>query len=295
MTTDSDQPTSADGSCCEQQQQQQQQQHIKRPMNPFMVWAQTRRKVIAAENPKLHNSDISRRLGEEWRTLPDKEKQPFRDEASRLKSEHRAAHPDYKYQPKCKKRPASTQQQSDSSGEDCGDHQNLQQLAKHPKLQDSEINCKKLDQSTAEVQQVLTPTIHAYDQPPADQSEILLPPLQPQPQQQQQQYVCQVPSYSQVIYVDQNQLNYLLQQQQQQQQQYVVPNQLEQVTSAAQSEGQLQQQHLQHQSFYGPNYQLDPTSSFIYHQQQQPQLALPDSAFYSHSAPNDGALMLSQL
>uniref|UniRef100_A0A1I8IKX6 Sex-determining region Y protein n=1 Tax=Macrostomum lignano TaxID=282301 RepID=A0A1I8IKX6_9PLAT len=46
-----------------------------------------------------------RRLGEEWRTLPDKEKQPFRDEASRLKSEHRAAHPDYKYQPKCKKRP----------------------------------------------------------------------------------------------------------------------------------------------------------------------------------------------
>jgi len=76
--------------------------HIKRPMNAFMVWSQLERRKIIEVTPDKHNAEISKELGRRWKLLPDEARQPYIEEAERLRILHQKEFPDYKYKPRKK-------------------------------------------------------------------------------------------------------------------------------------------------------------------------------------------------
>jgi len=65
-----------------------------------MVWSQIERRRVSAADPKLHNAEISRRLGARWRRLSTVERRPYVEEAERLRVMHSVEFPDYKYTPR---------------------------------------------------------------------------------------------------------------------------------------------------------------------------------------------------
>ena len=137
--------------------------HVKRPMNAFMIWSSRKRRELARENPRLHNSQISKILGSEWRKLTEDEKQKFFAQAKLISELHMIEHPDYKYRPK--RRPkkkylkhnsasvshgdsctflCACQHRSSSSPEDYRQEgESVQQLNGKELLQETEVSIKK--------------------------------------------------------------------------------------------------------------------------------------------------------
>ena len=62
-------------------------------MNSFMGFATEKRKQLRKENPKMHNKEISKLLGVEWKALSVDEKAPYIKESKRLRTEYEKATP----------------------------------------------------------------------------------------------------------------------------------------------------------------------------------------------------------
>ena len=78
-------------------------------MNAFMVWSQLERRKIIEVTPDKHNAEISKELGRRWKLLPEEARQPYIEEAERLRILHQKEYPDYKYKPRKKaKQPLMT-------------------------------------------------------------------------------------------------------------------------------------------------------------------------------------------
>ena len=86
--------------------------HVKRPMNAFMVWSQIERRKISEIQPDMHNAEISKRLGKRWKQLTDEDRQPYVEEAERLRLLHMQEYPDYKYRPRKKVKPVPKTEQA---------------------------------------------------------------------------------------------------------------------------------------------------------------------------------------
>ena len=117
-------------------------------MNAFMVWSQIERRRIIEQQPDIHNAEISKNLGKQWKELCEEEKDPFIQEAERLRILHLQEYPDYKYRPRKKpiKSPPPPPSRSSvpvgtliatpvkSSGKPPADHQQLQKSKHHQTL-----------------------------------------------------------------------------------------------------------------------------------------------------------------
>ncbi len=71
-------------------------------MNAFMVWSQLERRKIIEVTPDKHNAEISKELGRRWKLLTEEARQPYHEEADRLRVLHQKEYPDYKYKPRKK-------------------------------------------------------------------------------------------------------------------------------------------------------------------------------------------------
>ena len=71
-------------------------------MNAFMVFSHYQRRKIVENQPDIHNAEISKRLGREWKEMKESQKLPYIQEADKLRELHLREYPGYKYQPKKK-------------------------------------------------------------------------------------------------------------------------------------------------------------------------------------------------
>ncbi|OBA24815.1 HMG-box, partial [Hanseniaspora valbyensis NRRL Y-1626] len=77
---------------------------VRRPRNAFILFRSHQHKIfingfLNAGKAIPHNSEISKMIGTQWRSLSPKEKAVWENAALKEREEHLSKYPDYKYQP----------------------------------------------------------------------------------------------------------------------------------------------------------------------------------------------------
>ncbi|KAK7525085.1 uncharacterized protein IWZ02DRAFT_375012, partial [Phyllosticta citriasiana] len=73
---------------------------IPRPRNAFILYRQHHHAAIVAENPGLANPEISKIIGEQWRSEPESIREEWKRLADEEKLRHQQQYPEYRYQPR---------------------------------------------------------------------------------------------------------------------------------------------------------------------------------------------------
>lgn len=73
------------------------QKRVPRPMNSFMIFAKTARKQLQTDNPTLDNKDISKLLGDQWKSLSETDRAKYAEEAKLLAEQHKIDNPEWKF------------------------------------------------------------------------------------------------------------------------------------------------------------------------------------------------------
>ncbi|KAJ1968480.1 hypothetical protein IWQ62_001221 [Dispira parvispora] len=84
---------------------------LKRPMNSYLIFNQDRRHRLLSEHPNMTVSEISRAIGNQWRSMSDEEKLPYVERAQQLKEAFRKNNPGHVFTRRSKKEIARLQAQ----------------------------------------------------------------------------------------------------------------------------------------------------------------------------------------
>ena len=76
--------------------------HVKRPLNPFMLWAQQEREKMCEGKDGQQHANISSVLGKKWKKMSEDEKQPWKIKADESKELHKLHYPAYEDNPRWK-------------------------------------------------------------------------------------------------------------------------------------------------------------------------------------------------
>nr|AET35419.1 SexM [Syzygites megalocarpus] len=77
---------------------------IPRPKNAFMLYRQEKQKILPLSKKRVLSKDFSKTVGEMWRNEKDDIRKYFHLLADREKIEHTKKYPEYKYNPRQKKK-----------------------------------------------------------------------------------------------------------------------------------------------------------------------------------------------
>lgn len=88
---------------------------VPRPRNAFILYRQHHHSNVVAENPGKTNPEISKIIGEQWRSLPQNEKDFWIQQGDVEKKSHLERFPDYRYQPRRSSKKGGSSNSSDNS------------------------------------------------------------------------------------------------------------------------------------------------------------------------------------